>query len=141
MTTEGIHSTGRGGAGNIGRETEPTSYTDGSIVHEGVYGETQRPDGYSAGRGGAGNMGLGKSPRLEAVDAKGKRPEGSNGAGDVIPETAMRGATGGGYHTGRGGQGNARPASAQRGASTEGTAKDVKDKVEGKVKSLLGKEK
>ncbi|KAH9815688.1 Protein of unknown function (DUF3602) [Teratosphaeria destructans] len=88
-----IHSTGRGGAGNIGEDT--STYVDGAIVREGYAHESHRPE-YSAGRGGAGNM---VEPPRHASPAP--RSE------DVVPEPAMRSGEGyENYHTGRGGQGN-----------------------------------
>ncbi|KAL0254375.1 hypothetical protein SLS55_009850 [Diplodia seriata] len=113
-----IVSTGRGGAGNIGRD--PTVYTDGEIVREGIQGEPERPGkDYSTGRGGAGNIG---SPRLapqvgNTTGHNGSNPQSGSaspaaraamGGQDVIPETALR-QPGAGYenfHTGRGGEGN-----------------------------------
>ncbi|PSN69588.1 hypothetical protein BS50DRAFT_570987 [Corynespora cassiicola Philippines] len=93
MSDAPIHSTGRGGAGNIGPDSNV--YTDGGIVREGIQGESA--DGnFSTGRGGAGN--LGKSPRVGPVD-EGRRST------DFIPETALRDPQDN-YHTGRGGSGN-----------------------------------
>ncbi|KAG9964552.1 hypothetical protein KCU61_g2575, partial [Aureobasidium melanogenum] len=93
---DGIHSTGRGGAGNIGRDD--TLYTDGNIVREGFVGESSKPE-YSSGRGGAGN--IVDSPRVGPVNGK------SSGSEDVIPEPAMRNSAGyDNFHTGRGGEGN-----------------------------------
>ncbi|KAK0269212.1 hypothetical protein LTR35_014920 [Friedmanniomyces endolithicus] len=98
-----IHSTGRGGAGNIGQDPS-TTYIDGSITREGPLGESSRGGDYSAGRGGAGNIvdpphsvrGSSSSPAPPAMRSE-----------DVVPETAMRSAEGyENYHTGRGGQGN-----------------------------------
>merc|ERR1711939_99031 len=82
-----IHSTGRGGQGNIGPDT--TQYTDGGIVREGVQGES--PDGeYSSGRGGAGNIGAGSVGRAST---------------DVVPkENEVKAQED--FHTGRGGGGN-----------------------------------
>ncbi|KAK5172000.1 uncharacterized protein LTR77_003637 [Saxophila tyrrhenica] len=104
-----VHSTGRGGAGNIGHDS--TVYTDGDIVREGVVGEPGHPGGgdYSSGRGGAGNVV--PSPRATPV------PEGTAhpppavveaGSTDAIPEPAMRQQHPGyeNFHTGRGGGGN-----------------------------------
>ncbi|THW05080.1 hypothetical protein D6C84_00299 [Aureobasidium pullulans] len=90
---DGIHSTGRGGAGNIGRDD--TIYTDGSIVREGFVGESSKPE-YSSG---AGN--IVDSPRVKPVGDKTSASE------DVIPEPAMRNSAGyDNFHTGRGGEGN-----------------------------------
>ncbi|KAF2468056.1 uncharacterized protein BDR25DRAFT_305092 [Lindgomyces ingoldianus] len=89
-----IHSTGRGGAGNIGPDT--TAYTDGGIIREGVQGESA--DGaYSTGRGGTGNIGM--SPRLNPQEGIPRRSQ------DIIPETALREHQEN-FHTGRGGEGN-----------------------------------
>ncbi|KAK4550243.1 hypothetical protein LTR36_003210 [Oleoguttula mirabilis] len=106
-----VVSTGRGGAGNIGEDSN--TYVPGDIVREGFLGESERPE-YSAGRGGAGNM-VG-SPRSGSPAAKSPRmaPMGSPRSGtpvsaseDFIPETAMRSGEGHeNFHTGRGGQGN-----------------------------------
>merc|ERR1711881_625022 len=82
-----IHSTGRGGQGNIGPDT--TQYTDGGIVREGVAGESADGE-YSSGRGGAGNIGgaTGGRASQEVVP-----PE-----SEVKPQDD--------FHTGRGGGGN-----------------------------------
>lgn len=84
-----LHSTGRGGAGNI--SSDPTTYTDGGIVREGPVGD-QGDGAYSAGRGGAGNI---NSPHVKPV-------KGQAGDADVVPETAVRqpGAGYENYHTG-----------------------------------------
>ncbi|KAL1634372.1 hypothetical protein SLS56_002382 [Neofusicoccum ribis] len=99
MPTDPIVSTGRGGAGNIG--PDPTVYTDGEIVREGVEGRSDAGKEYSTGRGGAGNIG---SPRLapQANEPTGRRSQ------DIVPETALRNPGAGyeNYHTGRGGEGN-----------------------------------
>ncbi|KAF2739342.1 hypothetical protein EJ04DRAFT_357627 [Polyplosphaeria fusca] len=93
MSENPIHSTGRGGAGNIGPDS--TVYTDGGITREGLAGHSD--DGpYHGGRGGAGN--IGKSPRLDAAD-EGRR------SADYIPENSLRPGQEN-YHTGRGGGGN-----------------------------------
>jgi len=86
-----LHSTGRGGAGNIGQDDNV--YVDGDIVREGVAGESKGAE-YSAGRGGAGNM--------HHAERTGIASE------EVVPESATRapGAEYENYHTGRGGQGN-----------------------------------
>ncbi|KAK3070575.1 hypothetical protein LTR53_010207 [Teratosphaeriaceae sp. CCFEE 6253] len=94
-----IHSTGRGGAGNIGPDSS-AAYTDGGITREGPLGESARGGDYSAGRGGAGNIG---TPR-EGTPRSGTPVQRSE---DMVPETAMRSAEGHeNYHTGRGGSGN-----------------------------------
>ncbi|KAJ4990166.1 hypothetical protein SVAN01_04257 [Stagonosporopsis vannaccii] len=95
MSAAPIHSTGRGGAGNIGRDD--TVYADGAITREGTAGEATTNE-FSTGRGGAGN--IGKSPRLgpQTVDS----PRRST---DVVPELATREAQDE-FHTGRGGAGN-----------------------------------
>ncbi|KAF2099696.1 hypothetical protein NA57DRAFT_75201 [Rhizodiscina lignyota] len=90
--SDGIHSTGRGGAGNIGPDSN--TYVDAGIVREGVVGDSPRPE-YSTGRGGVGNM---ESPRLNP----GAKQEKSK---DFIPETSLREGHEN-YHTGRGGAGN-----------------------------------
>ncbi|CAK4033635.1 Hypothetical predicted protein [Lecanosticta acicola] len=86
-----IHSTGRGGAGNIGKDDNV--YVDGDIVREGHPGESSAPE-YSAGRGGVGNM-------IHA-DQTGAPSE------EVVPESATRvpGKEYENFHTGRGGEGN-----------------------------------
>lgn len=90
-----IHSTGRGGAGNIG--PDDTVYTDGGIVREGIQGLSPEGD-YSTGRGGAGN--ISKSPRVGPQDVgEGRRSV------DYVPETALREQQKE-FHTGRGGSGN-----------------------------------
>ncbi|KAF2626962.1 hypothetical protein BU25DRAFT_431947 [Macroventuria anomochaeta] len=95
MSTTPIHSTGRGGAGNIGRDD--TVYADGAITREGPQGESTANE-FSTGRGGAGN--IGKSPRLgpQVVDS-------SRRSTDVVPELATREPQEE-FHTGRGGAGN-----------------------------------
>lgn len=90
MTNNPVVSTGRGGAGNIGHDTN--TYTDGGIVREGG----DEAGFHSTGRGGAGN--LGKSPLLGPQDS-GRRST------DIIPETALRQPQEN-FHTGRGGGGN-----------------------------------
>lgn len=87
--TDRIVSTGRGGQGNIGKDS--TKYTDAGIVHEGVIGEGRKPE-FSTGRGGAGNI---------------AHPLGSDAhAGqDHIPEANVRSPQEV-FHTGRGGGGN-----------------------------------
>ncbi|KAH7399359.1 hypothetical protein BKA66DRAFT_451619 [Pyrenochaeta sp. MPI-SDFR-AT-0127] len=94
MSTQPIHSTGRGGAGNIGPDVNV--YTDGGVVREGVQGESTTGE-YSTGRGGAGN--IGKSPHLGPQSDVGRRST------DVIPEINQRDAQDE-FHTGRGGAGN-----------------------------------
>ncbi|EME38250.1 hypothetical protein DOTSEDRAFT_75722 [Dothistroma septosporum NZE10] len=89
-----IHSTGRGGAGNIGPDGHV--YVDGDIIREGTPGVSKEPD-YSAGRGGAGN--------IAHADRVGVPSH------EVVPESATRtdqqaGANYDNYHTGRGGEGN-----------------------------------
>ncbi|EGP88179.1 uncharacterized protein MYCGRDRAFT_85901 [Zymoseptoria tritici IPO323] len=90
--TQQIHSTGRGGAGNIG--PSDGTYTDGDIIRE---GNASNPTG-SSGRGGAGNIGspATSSPKIFA-------------SVDIIPESATRPVGQPGYenfHTGRAGAGN-----------------------------------
>ena len=94
MSTNPIHSTGRGGAGNIGPDA--TVYTDGGVVREGIHGESVDGD-FSTGRGGAGN--IGKSPRIEPQTVEGRR------SFDKIPDINQRNAQDE-FHTGRGGAGN-----------------------------------
>ncbi|KAL1311651.1 hypothetical protein AAFC00_001761 [Neodothiora populina] len=88
---ENMHSTGRGGAGNIGKD-DSTLYTDGGIIREGVEGKSNKPE-YSSGRGGMGNI-------VDNPDVSSKPSE------DVVPEPAMRPAHQENFHTGRGGEGN-----------------------------------
>ncbi|KAF2636229.1 hypothetical protein P280DRAFT_435976 [Massarina eburnea CBS 473.64] len=92
MTTP-IHSTGRGGAGNIGPDN--TVYSDGSIVREGIVGQSEGD--YSTGRGGAGN--IAKSPQVRPADRESRRSQ------DYIPEQNLRPGQEN-FHTGRGGEGN-----------------------------------
>ncbi|KAJ8108047.1 hypothetical protein OPT61_g8442 [Boeremia exigua] len=94
MSTTPIHSTGRGGAGNIGRDD--TVYADGAITREAAAGEPIANE-FSTGRGGAGN--IGKSPRL------GPQADSPRRSTDVVPELATREAQDE-FHTGRGGAGN-----------------------------------
>ncbi|KAF1932361.1 uncharacterized protein M421DRAFT_417081 [Didymella exigua CBS 183.55] len=95
MSTTPIHSTGRGGAGNIGRDD--TVYADGAITREGPQGEAATLNEFSTGRGGAGNMG--KSPRL------GPQVDSPRRSTDIVPELATRESQDE-FHTGRGGAGN-----------------------------------
>ncbi|KAF2281238.1 uncharacterized protein EI97DRAFT_23619 [Westerdykella ornata] len=95
MSNAPIHSTGRGGAGNIGPDSNV--YTDGGIVREGVQGLAAEGE-YSTGRGGRGN--IVNSPRLAPADEAPRRT-----SFDYVPETALRGHQEN-YHTGRGGSGN-----------------------------------
>ncbi|KAF2831027.1 hypothetical protein CC86DRAFT_283022 [Ophiobolus disseminans] len=95
MSTQPIHSTGRGGAGNIGPDTNV--YTDGGIVREGIQGESADGD-FSTGRGGAGN--IGKSPLVgPQTSDRGRR------SFDMVPEVDIREGQDE-FHTGRGGAGN-----------------------------------
>ncbi|KAF1969943.1 hypothetical protein BU23DRAFT_582451 [Bimuria novae-zelandiae CBS 107.79] len=93
MSETPIHSTGRGGAGNIGPDS--TVYHDGSIVREGIQG--QGNGDFSTGRGGAGN--ISKSPLIRPADGS---PRTSS---DYIPEDVLRKPQEN-FHTGRGGEGN-----------------------------------
>ncbi|KAF2035798.1 hypothetical protein EK21DRAFT_53790 [Setomelanomma holmii] len=95
MSTTPLHSTGRGGAGNIG--TDPNVYTDGGIVREGVEGESVDGE-FSTGRGGAGN--IAQSPHLgPQTERTGRRSQ------DFVPEISAREGQDE-FHTGRGGAGN-----------------------------------
>ncbi|KAI4744408.1 hypothetical protein E4T50_05269 [Aureobasidium sp. EXF-12298] len=141
---DGIHSTGRGGAGNIGHDD--TLYTDGSIVREGFVGESSKPE-YSSGHQdtadekltatkGAGN--IVDSPRVGPVDGK------SSGSEDVIPEPAMRNSAGyDNFHTGRGGEGNIyKEKYGGHSAPTQEKDKEQqheKESLGDKVKHLFGK--
>ncbi|SMQ50395.1 unnamed protein product [Zymoseptoria tritici ST99CH_1A5] len=113
--TQQIHSTGRGGAGNIG--PSDGTYTDGDIIRE---GNASNPTG-SSGRGGAGNIGspATSSPKIVPTNPSSNTTTGtisSNIAGaaefasvDIIPESATRPVGQPGYenfHTGRAGAGN-----------------------------------
>ncbi|KAJ4287366.1 hypothetical protein N0V90_012765 [Kalmusia sp. IMI 367209] len=93
MSDTPLHSTGRGGAGNIGHD--PTIYTDGAIVREGLQG--QGDGDFSTGRGGAGN--ITKSPLIRPADGSPRH------SSDYIPEDALRKPQEN-FHTGRGGEGN-----------------------------------
>ncbi|KAF3001209.1 hypothetical protein E8E13_001366 [Curvularia kusanoi] len=99
MSATPIHSTGRGGAGNIGHDD--TVYADGAILREGTAGESTTNE-FSTGRGGAGNMG--RSPRLTPQDVGSPRISPRHST-DVVPELATREAQDE-FHTGRGGAGN-----------------------------------
>ncbi|KJX93461.1 hypothetical protein TI39_contig4311g00003 [Zymoseptoria brevis] len=108
--TQQIHSTGRGGAGNIG--PSDGTYTDGDIIRE---GNSANPTG-SSGRGGAGNIGASPSPKVVPTNPGSNTTVPSNPAGaaefasvDIIPESATRPVGQPGYenfHTGRAGAGN-----------------------------------
>ncbi|KAB8621899.1 hypothetical protein FH972_026010 [Carpinus fangiana] len=103
MSDSHLHSTGRGGAGNIGRDD--TAYAEGGIVHE--IDDAGPPLG-STGRGGAGNIG---SPKLAATKPSaavaGSSPLVKAHAveDDRVPETDLKEAQDN-FHTGRGGAGN-----------------------------------
>ncbi|GAB7354102.1 hypothetical protein MBLNU459_g4668t1 [Dothideomycetes sp. NU459] len=124
-------STGRGGAGNIGRDD--TVYTDGGIVREGFVGESDHAE-YSSGRGGAGNI----------VDSPRVRPSivgGSAASEDVIPEPAMHNPHAQeNFHTGRGGGGNVHK-DKYGGHSHSQEKKADKESLGDKVKHLFGKDK
>jgi len=122
-----VVSTGRGGKGNIGKD--PTAYTDGAIVREGIQGESVDGE-YSSGRGGAGNMVA--SPRVKAAD-------GRRGSQDVIPEANLVPAEGHeNFHTGRGGGGNVHKE--KYGGHTHDPNKEsIIDKAKHKVEELLHK--
>jgi len=124
-------STGRGGAGNIGKDER--TYIDAGIVREGVYG--QGVADYSAGRGGAGNVV--DSPNMRPTSGPRLQSE------DVIPETAMRSGEGyDNFHTGRGGGGNVHKEkygghstpSEARGSNKEGLG----EKIEKSLKAAFG---
>jgi len=120
-----VVSTGRGGQGNIGRDT--TTYTDGTIIREGVAGESVDGE-YSSGRGGAGNMV--NSPRTQ--------PE-RRGSQDVIPDANLISAEGHeNYHTGRGGGGNVHK-DKYGGHSHDPNKESILDKAKHKVDELLHK--
>ncbi|OCK72937.1 hypothetical protein K432DRAFT_430825 [Lepidopterella palustris CBS 459.81] len=118
MAPDPIVSTGRGGAGNIG--VDPTVYTDGGIVREGVQGEAGDGNVYSTGRGGAGN---------EIAPQGGRR-----NSQDIIPETALREGQEN-FHTGRGGEGNVHKE--KYGGHSHAPHESIGDKV----KHFLGKDK
>lgn len=123
-----IHSTGRGGAGNIGQD--PNTYVDGGIVREGIAGQSDRGE-YSAGRGGAGNMI--PSPR-GGTPAPGVESE------EVVPESAMRSGEGyENYHTGRGGKGNVHKD--KYGGHSGPQEEGKKEKLMDKAKHALGMDK
>ncbi|KAK4978364.1 hypothetical protein LTR28_005980 [Elasticomyces elasticus] len=144
--TPGVVSTGRGGqscaqramrsgshssigAGNIGHD--PTVYTDGSIVREGVVGESDAPE-FSTGRGGAGNI----------IDSPRMKPSRGPASEDVIPEPALRSAEGyENFHTGRGGGGNVykEKYGGHSSAADAKAAHSSRESLGDKVKSLFGK--
>jgi len=99
MSSTDIHSTGRGGAGNIG--ASEGVYVDGNIVREGVSGGSRTGE-YSSGRGGLGNM-------VQPLQTTGSDGPNSTST-EIIPESAMHHVTGNheheNYHYGRGGVGN-----------------------------------
>ncbi|KAF1840603.1 uncharacterized protein K460DRAFT_371809 [Cucurbitaria berberidis CBS 394.84] len=117
MTTQPIHSTGRGGAGNIGPDS--ALYTDGGLVREGVQGESVDGD-FSTGRGGAGN--IGKSPRLGPQPSEGRRSV------DLVPEINTREPQDE-FHTGRGGAGNVYKEKYGGHSSPDGRKPGLTDKV------------
>ncbi|KAF2164384.1 hypothetical protein M409DRAFT_56654 [Zasmidium cellare ATCC 36951] len=88
----GIHSTGRGGAGNIG--PDPSTYVDGDIIREGTPGVSTTAE-YSTGRGGTGNIAHASTTNNHPSE-------------EIVPESATRvpGESYENYHTGRGGEGN-----------------------------------
>ncbi|TKA60391.1 hypothetical protein B0A49_05889 [Cryomyces minteri] len=127
MPGDPVVSTGRGGAGNIG--ADPTVYTDGGIVREGVEGVSGDAE-YSTGRGGAGNIG---SPSL--------RPSGPDRrkSADIIPEISLRSGEGyENFHTGRGGGGNVYR---EKYGGHSGPQEKSGEGLGGKVKHLLGLDK
>ncbi|KAF2435862.1 hypothetical protein EJ08DRAFT_692437 [Tothia fuscella] len=127
MSKAPIHSTGRGGQGNIGPDT--TQYTDGTIHREGIQGQSVDGD-YSSGRGGAGN--IVHSPQV--------KPE-RRGSQDIIPEANLIPGEGHeNFHTGRGGGGNVHKE--KYGGHSHDPSKpkeSVIDKAKAKVEGLLQK--
>ncbi|CZT19230.1 uncharacterized protein RCC_05076 [Ramularia collo-cygni] len=91
MAQSNIHSTGRGGAGNIG--PDDNVYVAGDITREGIHGSSNAKE-YSNGRGGAGNIipATEKGASIDAVPESATRHEGSMGYDK--------------FHTGRSGAGN-----------------------------------
>ncbi|KAF4631530.1 hypothetical protein G7Y89_g6612 [Cudoniella acicularis] len=112
-STEVSH--GRGGAGNISKDSTP--YGDGEIVREGVIGD--HGDGaFSTGRGGAANIG---SPGMKATERKDEV---------AIPEVALRPSMEGeNFHVGRGGGGNVHVAEEPPKKHPEGLADKLKNKL------------
>ncbi|KAF2754317.1 hypothetical protein EJ05DRAFT_479834 [Pseudovirgaria hyperparasitica] len=96
MPTDPLVSTGRGGAGNIGK-SDGTEYADGSIVRENISDTITEP--HSGGRGGFGNIHTPTkgTPKLGAT----QRDD-----AEIVPETALKHGEYENYHTGRGGEGN-----------------------------------
>ncbi|GAB7364182.1 hypothetical protein MBLNU230_g4733t1 [Neophaeotheca triangularis] len=130
-----VHSTGRGGAGNIGKDE--ATYTDANIVREGIAGESNRAE-YSSGRGGAGNMVNSPAPPANSTGAFQAPPPGSE---EVVPEPATRehrpGEDYADFHTGRGGGGNvhrekygghSKPQK-EAGEKKEGLGEKIKEKI------------
>ncbi|KAF2679318.1 hypothetical protein K458DRAFT_375191 [Lentithecium fluviatile CBS 122367] len=93
MSENPLHSTGRGGAGNIGHD--PNVYSDAGIVREGIQG--QGDGDFSTGRGGAGN--IAKSPLMRPADGSPRHSQ------EFVPEQSLR-TPQENFHTGRGGGGN-----------------------------------
>ncbi|KAF7195176.1 hypothetical protein HII31_03382 [Pseudocercospora fuligena] len=119
---EPMHSTGRGGAGNIG--VDSNTYVDGDIVREGTPGVSAND--YSAGRGGAGNI-------IHPTES-GKAGKPSE---EIVPESATRvpGESYQNFHTGRGGEGNVHKdkygghSSAKEQAAADGHKEGLMEKV------------
>ncbi|KAI9723149.1 MAG: hypothetical protein M1828_004252 [Chrysothrix sp. TS-e1954] len=124
--SENIHSTGRGGTGNIG--PDDSVYTDGEIVREGPEGKSAAGSDFSTGRGGQGNIAdEGPAVRQARVDE------------DVVPEPAMREGEYSEYHTGRGGGGNVHKEKYGGHSSAEEQARAEKEKETGHKEGLVGK--
>ncbi|OQN97238.1 hypothetical protein B0A48_16780 [Cryoendolithus antarcticus] len=131
-----IHSTGRGGAGNIGEDPN-TSYVESGITREGYVGEGRSE--YSAGRGGAGNMI--HTPKDSPALKPQQFPPTASGSEDYIPETDTRSAEGyENFHTGRGGGGNVHKDKygGHTHAQKEHVAGEKKEGLFEKVKEKLG---
>ncbi|KAI9812409.1 MAG: hypothetical protein M1827_004640 [Pycnora praestabilis] len=125
--SDGIHSHGRGGQGNIGPDS--STYVDGEIIREGVAGESADGGALSTGRGGAGNVASpGLKPTTERRDS------------EVIPETAIRrpGEEYDNYHVGRGGEGNIHKEKATH-QQHDGLADKLKKKLFGDKKDKESK--
>jgi len=134
MSNAPVHSTGRGGQGNIGKD--PTAYVDAGLHREGVVGESVDGE-YSSGRGGAGNIVA--SPQVKPTRRLSQ---------DVIPEANLVPAEGHeNFHTGRGGAGNEHiqkyggHSKPQHVPGEAGRKDSIVDKAKHKVEELLHKKK
>ncbi|KAL9113414.1 MAG: hypothetical protein Q9227_002455 [Pyrenula ochraceoflavens] len=116
-----MHSTGRGGQGNIG--PGEGDYIDTGITREGLAGD-QGAGPYSSGRGGAGNIGGTPRSGSPAVGSQKRSDQEYANEADVRPSMKED------HHFGRGGAGN-EIHTHEEGKQQEGFMDKVKQKVDG----------